>query len=227
MSKVDRRAPVVHHGPSRLYGVYPGTVLNVADPDGQGRVQVQITASPDTGGEKFSVWARVATMMAGPQRGTWFIPAIADEVLVSFHAGDVRRPYVVGALWNGQDSPPESMDGSGNNYIKSITTASGHKLKFDDTTGATKITLTTQQGFELVLDEGSGQVTLQSPRGGSVVIDPTGNVNITGSAEVTIAAGQLNVNAAMSQFSGIIQCNTIIADAVVGTSYTPGAGNIW
>jgi hypothetical protein len=31
----------------------------------------------------------------------------------------------------------------------------------------------------------------------------------------------------MSTFSGIVQCDTIIATTVVGTTYTPGAGNVW
>jgi hypothetical protein len=35
------------------------------------------------------------------------------------------------------------------------------------------------------------------------------------------------VNAATSTFSGVVQCDTMIASTVVGTSYTPGAGNIW
>jgi hypothetical protein len=31
----------------------------------------------------------------------------------------------------------------------------------------------------------------------------------------------------MSKFSGVVQCDTLIASSVVGSSYTPGAGNIW
>jgi hypothetical protein len=34
------------------------------------------------------------------------------------------------------------------------------------------------------------------------------------------------VNAGMSKFSGVVQCDTLIANSVVSTSYTPGAGNI-
>ncbi len=37
----------------------------------------------------------------------------------------------------------------------------------------------------------------------------------------------LTVNAGMSKFSGVVQGDTVIANSVVGTSYTPGAGNIW
>jgi hypothetical protein len=44
---------------------------------------------------------------------------------------------------------------------------------------------------------------------------------------VNVTAPQVSVSAAMSTFSGIVQCDTIIATTVVGTTYTPGAGNVW
>src|SRR4029077_4216679 len=113
------------------------------DPDSQGRIQVQLMATPDEGDDSFKVWARVATLMAGPSRGSFFIPDPDDEVLVAFFAGDPRRPYVVGALWNGQDAPPASMDGDGKNNIRVIKSRAGHQLEFDDTDGSAKITLTT------------------------------------------------------------------------------------
>ena len=37
----------------------------------------------------------------------------------------------------------------------------------------------------------------------------------------------VQVDAPMAQFSGVVKCETLIATTVVGTSYTPGAGNIW
>jgi hypothetical protein len=59
-------------------------------------------------------------------------------------------------------------------------------------------------------------------------------ITVTASAKVTvnastaeISASMLTVNAGMSKFSGVVQADTVIANSVVGTSYTPGAGNIW
>src|SRR5262245_44552596 len=104
----------------RWYGVYPALVSDIKDPDGLGRVKIKLPWAPDTGSGVYELWARMATMMAGNGRGSWFIPDVDDEVLVAFEAGDPRRPYVVGTLWNGTDTPPETMDGSGNNYKKVI-----------------------------------------------------------------------------------------------------------
>ena len=107
--QVNGRLPQGYGG--TFYGVYTALVTDIVDPDGQGRVRVKLPWSPDSEGSAYEAWARLATMMAGNDRGSWFIPDVEDEVLVAFEAGDPRRPYVVGALWNGQDAPPESMDG--------------------------------------------------------------------------------------------------------------------
>ena len=98
-----------------FYGVYAGVVSDISDPQGQGRVKVKLPWSPDGDGQAYEAWARLATLMAGNNRGSWFVPDLGDEVLLAFEAGDPRRPYVVGSLWNGQDAPPQSMDGAGRN----------------------------------------------------------------------------------------------------------------
>jgi len=226
MRQLDPTSPVEQEDQARWYGVYPGKVSDVQDPDSQGRVQVTLQFTPTVGGATFKVWARVATLMAGPQRGSFFIPDKDDEVLVAFYAGDVRHPYVVGALWNGQDAPPQSMDA--NNSIRVIKTRSGHKLEFDDTTGSAKITLTTPNGKELILDDsGGGKITLQNEMGASIEFDSAGNINITAPLKLSISATQIEANVPMSQFNGVTQHQTMIASAVVGSTYTPGAGNIW
>ena len=109
----EERVPAGFGGP--WYGVYPALVSDIVDPDGQGRVKVKLPWSPDTGSNHYEAWARLAVPMAGSNRGTWLIPDVNDEVLVAFEAGNATRPYVVGALWNGQDAGPESMDSAGNN----------------------------------------------------------------------------------------------------------------
>ena len=76
----------------RLFGVYPALVTDVQDPDNQGRVQIKLTFVEENDGATALAWARLATLMAGGDRGSWFIPEVDDEVLVAFTAGDPRRP---------------------------------------------------------------------------------------------------------------------------------------
>ena len=48
-----------------------------------------------------SYWARMSTMMAGKDRGAFWMPEVDDEVVVVFEGGDIRFPIVIGSLWNG------------------------------------------------------------------------------------------------------------------------------
>ena len=111
----------------RLYGVYPAVVQSITDPDQQGRVRVRLPWSPDGNGAGYEAWARLATLMAGANRGTWYIPDVGDEVLVACEGGDPRRLYVIGALWNGQDAPPEQMDSAGSNSRRRSARATGSR----------------------------------------------------------------------------------------------------
>ncbi len=55
---------------------------------------------------------------------------------------------------------------------------------------------------------------------------PGGPVTSDGGT-TTITGSTINLEAAMTQTDGVIRAGTIIADSVVASSYTPGAGNMW
>jgi phage baseplate assembly protein gpV len=90
----------------------------------------------------------------------------------------------------------------------------------------------TPGGLEIHLDDAAGRVTI-SGQGSTIRIDSTG-VTIDAAAQVQVNASQVKVSAwmvevdaGMSKFSGVVQCDTLIANSVVAASYTPGAGNVW
>jgi uncharacterized protein involved in type VI secretion and phage assembly len=217
----------------RWYGAYPALVSDIKDPDGQGRIKITLPWAPDTGGGQYEVWARMSTFMAGNNRGSWFIPDVNDEVLAMFEAGDPRRPYVVGGLWNGSDAPPESMDGSGQNNHKVLRSRNGVKITLDDNQGQEQFIVETPGGQKITLKDGPGSVVVEDSNGNSVKLESAG-ITVTASAKVTvnaslveISASMVTVNAGMSKFSGVVQADTVISNSVVSASYTPGAGNIW
>jgi uncharacterized protein involved in type VI secretion and phage assembly len=219
---------------NRLFGAYPAQVIDIKDPDGQGKVKVKLPWSPDTDDGSYQVWARPALLMAGNNRGSWFIPDPNDEVLVVFEGGDPRRPYVVGMLWNGKDKPPETMDGSGNNFKKTIRSRNGVKITIDDTDGSESITLTTPAGQTVTLKDGPGSIELQDTNGNDIKTDTSGVTIVAGTAvtircatTLTVNALGVTINAADSTFSGVVHANAFITPSIVGGSYTPGAGNIW
>jgi uncharacterized protein involved in type VI secretion and phage assembly len=109
--------------------------------------------------------ARCATMMAGKERGTYFMPEPGDEVLVGFEGGDLDRPVIIGALWSDVDAPPATADTSKSNNVRSIVSRLGHQLTFDDTSGAGKVTLESADKFVLEMDDKGKKITLATPGG--------------------------------------------------------------
>jgi len=226
--------PRAAHGYGGLfYGVYTALVTDIVDPEGQGRVRVRLPWSPDPSGKAYEAWARLGVFMAGNNRGAWFVPDPDDEVLVAFEAGDPRRPYVLGSLWNGKDAPPESMDSSGRNEKKTLRSRNGVIVRLSDTSGRESLRLETPGGQSLTLEDGPGKVTITDSNGNSVEMASAG-ITVTASAKLTVqastvevSAGMVTVNAGMSKFSGVVQADTVITNSVVSASYTPGAGNIW
>jgi len=171
--------------------------------------------------------------MGGNNRGSCFIPDVNDEVLVAFEAGDPRRPYVLGGLWNGSDKPPQSMDGAGQNNKKVLRSRNGVKVTLDDQNGQEQFIAETPAGQKITLKDGPGSVEIVDSNGNSVKLQPSG-ITVNASAKVTVTASlmdisvsMLTVNAGMSKFSGVVKCDTVISNSVVSASYTPGAGNIW
>lgn len=218
----------------RFYGVYPALVSDIRDPDGQGRVKVRLPWSPDNGSAAYEAWARLATLMGGNNRGSWFVPDTNDEVLVVFEGGDARRPYVIGGLWNGRDTPPEAMDGAGQNDRKTLRSRNGVRISLDDTSGTESLLLETPGGQRVTLKDGPGAVEIVDSNGNSIKMGTSGitveaalKVTINAGASMEVTAGMVTVNAAMSKFSGVVQADTVISNSVVSASYTPGAGNIW
>ena len=220
----------------KWYGVYPALVTDIKDPDDQGRVKIVLPGlagqslyeDPKRGG----YWARLATLMAGNNRGSWFIPDVDDEVLVAFEGGDPSHPYVIGALWNGRDSPPESMDGQGNNRRKILQSRNGVKITIDDTDGMESLKLETPAGQIITLKDGSNSIKIEDSNGNIIQFGSNGirlnasNKLTVSASQVEITAGGVSVNAGKAEFSGEVKCDKLITNSVVSSSYTPGAGNI-
>jgi uncharacterized protein involved in type VI secretion and phage assembly len=183
---------------SRLvHGVVVGIVTNNRDPDGLGRVKVRFPWRDDT---DESYWARVAAAMAGPDRGCYFLPEVGDEVLVAFDHGEIGHPFVLGALWNGQDKPPES-NGDGKNNVRKIRSRSGHEIVLDDNHEQQKeqVAIKTKAGHRIVLDDAAGgeKIEIRDKSGSNtIVIDSVQNsVDIKSQMKVSIQSASVEISA--------------------------------
>ncbi len=233
MSRLLQEHALPMLGPS----AFLAKVVSVKDPANLNRVQIRAYNVDGATDQDAPVWARVAVPFAGNARGAFFIPDVGDEVLVVYLSGDPRFPVVVGSMWNGQDSAPDSIGGSGDSVDRwTITGKAGTKIAIvEDSTGPT-ISFTTPGNLSGTLtDSGGGSIEFTNAAQTSVKIDtsgvtvsaPTGEVQVTAASSVSVTAPTLTVNAATATFSGVVQCQVMQATTVVGTTYTPGAGNVW
>lgn len=214
--------------PGQLYhGLFPATVTALGgDPDGRQRIEVEFPWLPDVGSGPPRAWATIVTPYADADQGFLMLPEIGSTVVVGFQAGYLDHPYVVGAVWNGHADPPERFDDANDKRL--IRTRSGSTLEFDDTPGAVKVTVDTPGGHQLLLDDGQGTVRVRCSTGSTITMNPSGEIRVDATSTVTVTAAMVTVDAPISQFNGIVQCNTLIAQSgVVSPSYTPGAGNVW
>lgn len=316
---------------SRVGGTITGFVKEI-DAE-HGRVRLEYRGRQQS---LLSPWAYVAAPLSGKGRGMLFMPEVDDEVLVCYGDGDFNHPYIVGFLWNGVQTSPETEA-----HNRVIVTPGGHQLRFEDKENDTRIVLKSKGNHSLTFEDKQGQQKVDLKSGGNrqvllddnstsgkvkilsgqheVLLDdqagaakieikagqsavtitmqvtpPTltircgGNtvsiadsgmtvtaagtltvntggtatvnaggaltVNAAGAATVsaggalsvtaggaasitaggatsitctaaTLTAGVLSVNAGFTSFSGVVQATAIIANAVVGTVYSPSAGN--
>ncbi len=67
-------------------------------------------------------WVRVGASLAGANFGAVFTPRVGHEVLVAFTGGDIDRPVVIGAVYDGRGAP----DAQGNEVAAGAALASGN-----------------------------------------------------------------------------------------------------
>lgn len=161
-----------------------------------------------------SYWARLATPMAGKDRGLVMIPEVGDEVLVAFEREDLRFPYILGALWNGKDKPPQPND-DGKNDKRILVSRKKHYLLFDDgSTGVVELAhekgrkvtfddngfvVQDEKGNIVKVDSNSGAMTIEakgqlSIKAVSITIEATGTLEIKAGATMTVRGSLVNIN---------------------------------
>jgi phage protein D len=189
-----------------------GIVTNNNDPDGMGRVRVQY---PALGSDIEGAWARIAVPSAGKQRGLLMLPVAGEEVLIGFEHDDTTRPYVLGSLFNGTDTPGDNLlqgkDGS-------LAVQSDQKIYTES-----KQDYTIKSGGKLIVEVSdnveekyqkdwtadiTGQASLKATQpfeidGQNVSIKGQAQVNLEGNATLTLKCGaaQIQLSSAGIQIS--------------------------
>lgn len=197
----------------KIDGVMIGIVTDNNDPAGLGRVKLNL---PIREVENETNWARIATMAGGAGYGSYFVPEVGDEVLVAFHLGEVRQPYVIGALWNNNQPPPNAASaGITENSIRMIKTKAGHQLRFEDGKIEGKIILKARRNQSIEINDLMDSITITdgvgtnrieinggfrqnvSIRSGlsTIKMNADGRITISSKSVLTISGGVINISA--------------------------------
>lgn len=166
----------------RVHEAVVGVVTANKDPDKLGRVKIKVPILSDTDA---TWWAQIVMIGAGKNRGWFFLPEINDEVLVMFEHGDMERPVVIGALWNGKDKPPDKNPGG--NPRRAFKSRSGSQVIFDDEKDQLIIEDGSQTG-RITFDAKANKMTIESLKGDICLQAPKGEVLIKGK-DIEISAG--------------------------------------
>jgi uncharacterized protein involved in type VI secretion and phage assembly len=205
------------------FGVYPAIVTDIVDPDHLGRIEVRFPWLGTDGDRDVRAWATLCSPYADDNQGLQILPTVGTQVIVAFEAGNTTRPYILGATWNGQEKLPHTPDSS--NDIRLLRTRADSRLEFDDGTPP-KVSITMASGHKVVLDDSAQEITIEHS-GGCTIRLTTTNIEIQANISLNVTAPMVNVDAAMSSFTGIVECKTLIADSfVLSPGYSPGVGNL-
>jgi uncharacterized protein involved in type VI secretion and phage assembly len=181
----------IGHGTDRWYGVVPAVVIDNNDQARLGRVRIRFLQASDAPG---GLWARVAVLMGGANRGTFFLPEVGDEVLVGFESGNPNKPYILGGLWSNIDQPPDT-NADGKNNKRLIKSRSGHLIRLDDTDGSEKIEIIDRSGKNsMIFDTANNAITISSAQDVNINA-PQGTITLSAKTISISASGDSKIEA--------------------------------
>lgn len=207
-------------------GIHLAQVVNDTDPLSLNRVQVHLI------GLGLTLWAPVLIPGGGAGYGVALAPRTDETVAVAFAGGDPANPLVLGALWSGARARPQAAGKPGESYA--IVSPGGAVIRMEETGDAREasIVIAADQHTRIRIEAGGGGKVRIEHQNSSISLDADG-VAVTSATAVSVAAptvkisaSAVTIEAATTSVTGVVQCDTLIANSVVGSSYTPGPGNV-
>jgi type VI secretion system secreted protein VgrG len=114
-------------------------------------------------------WIRMTNPHAGGGKGMYFVPEIGEEVLVGFEDDNAEKPYVLGAMYNGNESSSYHTAGNDQKVIQS------------------------RSGTKIIMNDAIGSVFIEDPSGNTWHLDGKGNISVNAPKNFTLTAGE-NIN---------------------------------
>ncbi|HEY8086719.1 MAG TPA: type VI secretion system tip protein TssI/VgrG, partial [Polyangiaceae bacterium] len=158
--------------------------------------------------EHSSCWLRTEQAMMG---GTMVLPRVGWELSVAFLDGDPDRPFAVGRLYNGENTPPYALPGAkASGSVKSMSSPGGaghNEMKMGDSGGSQGHGMSAQKDLNIVIGNNKTE---------TIAVDETHNVKVNMSSAIganeslTVGSNQaVDVGAVQSQKIGGNQSVTV------------------
>ena len=172
-----------------FHGVVCAQVTDNNDPDDHGRLKLKFPWLND----KYETdWVRMMHPGAGPDSGIVWMPEKDDEVLVAFEHGDIRQPYVLGALFNGVDKPKlgDGLFDNGKVKRRGMISRLGHMMLFFDADDKKGIYIVSEDGnLKLTMSETDKKIEIKTSKHTITLDDDANKVTIESSGDMDLKAG--------------------------------------
>ena len=166
---------------SKIEGLHIGTVTKIdADPKDELRIQVAIPTLKATGD---GMWAKLATLYTGNEAGSFFIPEVDSQVVVSFLSNDSRYPIILGSLYTKTTKPYKTIDAE--NQFKAILSKEKLTLEFDDVDKI--ITIKTSDDNYIKIKETDKEIEITDINKNTILTSEDG-IKLTSEKDITIDA---------------------------------------
>ncbi|MBB6369152.1 phage baseplate assembly protein V [Chryseobacterium shigense] len=193
-----------------INGLQIGIVTQIEeDPDKQFRVKVRIPVLSEKGE---GVWARLATLNASKDMGSYFIPNVNDEVIIGCLGNNPDTPIVLGSLYSNVNKMPFPIEKE--NYIKGFVTKEGTKIIMDDEKKIVEIS--TKKGNKITISDDAKGITLEDENKNKIVMDNKGitiesskdfNVKAKGNVQIEGMQNTIKSSAVMELKGSLIKLN--------------------
>jgi phage baseplate assembly protein gpV len=153
---------------NKINGLQIGVVTQIVeDPNNQFRIKVRMPLLSEKGE---GVWARLATLNASNEMGSYFIPNIGDEVIVGCLGNNPDAPIVLGSLYSSSKAMPFPIKEE--NYVRGFVTKEGTKIIMDDEKKS--IEISTKKGNVLTISDDLKGLVLEDENKNKITMNDQG-----------------------------------------------------
>ncbi|MEG0454417.1 MAG: phage baseplate assembly protein V, partial [Bacteroides sp.] len=144
------------------------------------RIQVEL---PWMDGQNKLLWARLSTLYATHEAGSFFLPEPGDEVVIGFMNQDPGHPVILGGLHSDKHKPPYTYEAK--NQTKAIVTREKMRIEFNEEKKI--ITISTPGKNTVEINDDAKHIRLTDPHKNEIVMDSNG-ISLSSSKDIVLKA---------------------------------------